>query len=86
MKRIIIDVREHFEYKMGHVKEAVNIPVMEFLIGIPNKLASIPKDTEIIVYCHSGSRASMVLPYLQKYGFTNVTNGINRKNVDSIVS
>lgn len=33
MNRIIIDVREPIEYKMGHVKGAINIPPSQLMAG-----------------------------------------------------
>ena len=85
MSRVIIDVREKFEFKMGHVKDAVNIPVMDIVNGLPAQLKDISKDSEIIVYCMSGSRASAAIPYLQKYGFKNVINGINKSHVKTLI-
>lgn len=85
MTKIIIDVREKFEYKMGHVKDAINIPVTTFADSLPKQLIDVPKDSEIIVYCKSGSRAHAAIPYLHKYGFKNVINGINKEGVKKLI-
>lgn len=79
--RIIIDVREPFEYMMGHVKGAINIPPAKMMAGLPEQLANIPKDTEIILYCLSGARSGASIRIMQKYGFTNLVNGINKDQV-----
>jgi len=79
--RIIIDVREPFEYKMGHVKGAVNIPPAKMMAGLPEQLADVPKDTEIILYCLSGARSGASIRLMEKYGFTNLVNGINKDQV-----
>lgn len=79
--RIIIDVREPFEFMMGHVKDAINIPPAKMMAGIPKQLADVPKDTEIILYCMSGARSGASMRFLQKYGFTNLVNGINKDQV-----
>lgn len=81
MERIIIDVREPFEFMMGHVKGAINIPPSKLMAGVPKKLADIPKDTEIVLYCMSGARSGTSIQYLKKYGFTNLVNGINKDHV-----
>ena len=81
MNTIIIDVREPFEYKMGHVEGALNIPPSR-LLSNPPELADLPRDAEIVVYCLSGSRSNATMPYLRQMGFTNVTNGINKHNVE----
>lgn len=81
-KKLIIDVREPFEYATGHVDGAVNIPPAELMRGSP-QLASIPKDAEIIVYCRSGSRSRTSAMLLAQQGYTNVVNGINQDYVKS---
>ncbi len=58
MQRMFIDVREPFEFAMGHVKGAVNIPPSNLMSGA-QELDGIPKDTELILYCLSGSRSNV---------------------------
>lgn len=81
MSKIIIDVREPFEYKMGHVDGAINLPPAKLMEGLPKELADAPKDSEIILYCLSGARSGASIRILQGYGFTNLTNGINKDQV-----
>lgn len=80
MAQVIIDVRSVLEYKMGHVKGAINIPVQS-LAGSP-KLDDISKDDEIIVYCASGARSAMAAQLLAAGGYKNVKNGINKSTVE----
>ena len=47
MKRIIIDVREPFEYAAGHVEGAINIPPAELMAGA-KQLDGVDKDTQLI--------------------------------------
>ena len=66
---IIVDVRESYEYKNGHIKNAYNIPLA--------KLDSISdfdfsKKQKIIVYCQSGNRSKMALEKLSDMGYINV--------------
>ncbi len=81
MDRLIIDVREPHEYAQGHVDGAINLPPSK-LIDNPPQLANISRDTEIIVYCLSGSRSNSSIPYLRSMGFTNIINGINKGQVE----
>jgi len=76
MKRVIVDVREPFEYAAGHVAGAINIPPSEIMSGA-SKLNGVEKDTEIILYCRSGSRSRAAGMILTQLGFTNIVNGIN---------
>ncbi len=82
MKTIIIDAREPFEFEMGHVKGAVNLPAHAFLEGMPSRLQDVPHDTPIIVYCRSGARSNVVAQLLHGHGFSNVTNGISQLHVE----
>jgi phage shock protein E len=80
MSKMIIDVREPIEFKMGHVKGAVNIPPSKLMAG-SEKLIDVPKDTELILYCRTGSRSAVSMNILQNMGYTNVKNGINKDHV-----
>lgn len=44
---MVIDVRSASEYRSGHIQGAVNIP----LENLPERLAELPKDQEIVAYC-----------------------------------
>jgi rhodanese-related sulfurtransferase len=81
MSKVIIDVRESFEYKMGHVNGAINLPPARLMAGA-SELADVPYDAELIVYCRSGARSAASIPYLQRLGYTNITNGINQGHVE----
>ncbi len=80
MNRLIIDVREPQEYRLGHVEGAINLPPSEIMAGA-DKLKDVPKDTALILYCISGSRSNAAMHYLRQLGFTNLTNGINQQHV-----
>ncbi len=80
MERVFIDVREPFEFAMGHVKGAINIPPSKLMAGA-KKLESVPKDTELVLYCLSGSRSNASMQILKDMGYTNLVNGINKSHV-----
>lgn len=80
MKRLIIDVREPHEFARGHVDGAINIPPSELMSGA-SALHSTPKDTELVLYCLSGSRSNASMNYLRQLGYTNLVNGINKEHV-----
>ena len=79
-KPIIIDVREPFEFAQDHVEDALNIPPAELMAGA-KQLKDVPKDTELILYCISGSRSNAAMHYLRQMGYTNLVNGINKAQV-----
>jgi phage shock protein E len=82
MDYIVVDVREPIEYRLGHVKGAVNIPPNQLMQGAP-QLGDLPKDSPIIVYCRTGSRSNVAMNILNSFGFTNITNGINKEQVEA---
>lgn len=80
MEYTVIDVREIDEYASGHVEGSINIPLSQFS-NSPDRLAQIPKDADIIVYCRGGLRAEQAKSILNDLGYNNVTNGINSEEV-----
>lgn len=68
----LIDVRTVGEFKEGHVKGAVNIPLntlpQKYEKALPNK------EQTIFVICLSGARAADATDFLKKVGYTNVHN------------
>ncbi len=80
MNRILIDVREPSEFARGHANGAINISPMEIMRGAKD-LTDVPKDTELILYCVSGSRSNASINILRQLGFTNLVNGVNKDQV-----
>ncbi len=80
MDRIFIDVREPFKFATGHVKGAINIPPSKLMAGA-KKLEGVPKDTELVLYCLSGSRSNVSINILKGMGYTNLVNGVNKSQV-----
>ncbi|HEX7192883.1 MAG TPA: molybdopterin-synthase adenylyltransferase MoeB, partial [Thermoanaerobaculia bacterium] len=66
----LLDVREPHEWSSGHLTSAIHIPMRE----IPARLAEIPKDREVVVYCRSGARSANVQQFLKANGITRVKN------------
>lgn len=69
---ILLDVRTPQEWVMdGRIEGATLIPIDEIEARAP---AELPKDAEIIVYCHVGVRSSAVAHFLAQTGYTNVSD------------
>lgn len=73
-KIILIDVRTAGEFANSHKEGAVNIPVGDIMSGRFGVLSDCSKDTEIKLYCLSGSRAELAKDILESLGYMNVTN------------
>ncbi len=82
MSRLFIDVREPYEFAKGHVDGAINIPPTE-LMGGAKALKDVPKDTELVLYCLSGSRSNASMNILRQLGYSKLVNGINKEHVKS---
>ncbi len=67
---MIVDVRSQGEFKSGHIKGAVNIPLPE----IASSLNKIPKNKVIITCCASGMRSGSAKGILKSKGY-DVHNG-----------
>jgi len=66
----LLDTRQILEWDAGHVDGAVFMPFYE----IADRLAEIPRDKPVHVYCGSGYRAAAVASLLLHYGFTNIVH------------
>ncbi|RIH89709.1 putative adenylyltransferase/sulfurtransferase MoeZ [Meiothermus luteus] len=61
----VVDVREPYEYAMGHIPGAVNIPLSRFVA----EASQLPKDRRLLLVCASGNRSSQAAEYLMGQGF-----------------
>lgn len=73
-KSVLVDVRSVDEFGQSHKDGAVNIPVENIMYGKLGIIGSLPKESEIQLYCLSGSRAELAKDILEQFGYTNVTN------------
>ena len=65
----ILDVREPYEYRIANLGGQL-IPQNE----VPNRLAEIDRDREVIVQCRSGSRSQRIAEFLKQVGYPRVVN------------
>ena len=66
----IIDIRRNETYNMGHLTNAVNIPLGQ----IRDRLDEIPKDRPVYIQCTIGQKGYNVIMALQQLGFDNLYN------------
>jgi adenylyltransferase/sulfurtransferase len=65
----ILDVREPYEYQIANIGGKL-IPQND----VPQRLAEIDRDREIVVQCRSGQRSQRIAEFLQQSGYQKVTN------------
>ncbi|PJF32294.1 MAG: MBL fold metallo-hydrolase [Candidatus Thermofonsia Clade 1 bacterium] len=66
----LLDVRGATEYAELHISGARNIPVGH----LPRRLAEVPHDKPIVVYCASGYRSQVAASWLRAQGYTQALN------------
>ncbi len=66
----MLDVRTREEWNAGHIPDAVLIPLDE----LPNRLAEVPQDQQIVVVCRSGNRSASGRDILLTAGYSQVTS------------
>jgi len=65
----ILDVREPYEYQIAQIGGKL-IPQND----VPQRLAEIPRDREIVVQCRSGARSQRIAEFLKQSGYPQVVN------------
>jgi thiosulfate/3-mercaptopyruvate sulfurtransferase len=78
----VLDVRSPEEYdgtfgapcdpRQGHIPGAINLDVQELVrlsVGELGERLALPEGTEIVAYCHSGSRSAAAVRILASLGY-----------------
>lgn len=68
---VILDAREKKEYDVSHIAGAIWVGYDDFNL---NRIAEIPKNKNIIVYCSVGYRSEKIAEKIIADGYTNVSN------------
>jgi UPF0176 protein len=71
---IVIDMRNHYEYEVGHFENAIEIPSDTFREQLPMAVDMMKGSEEknIIMYCTGGIRCEKASAYMLHNGFKNV--------------
>ncbi|MBV9964010.1 MAG: rhodanese-related sulfurtransferase [Parafilimonas sp.] len=71
---IVIDMRNHYEYEVGHFEKAIEIPSDTFREQLPMAVDMMKGNEEknIIMYCTGGIRCEKASAYMLHNGFKNV--------------
>ncbi len=71
---IIVDMRNHYEYEVGHFERAIEVPSDTFRDQLPMAVDMLKdqRDKNIIMYCTGGIRCEKASAYMLHNGFKNV--------------
>ncbi len=61
----VLDVREDWEFKRGHLPGSVHVPLKQ----LPARAGKLPRTIRYAVICQSGSRSRSATDYLIAQGF-----------------
>lgn len=81
---LLLDVREDWEFQTCRIEGALSIPMNT----IPARQTELDADAPIVCICHHGMRSMQVAGFLERSGFTqmsNLTGGVHAwsQQVDS---
>ena len=71
---VVIDMRNHYEYEVGHFSTAIEIPSDTFREQLPMAVEMMQgkEDKNIIMYCTGGIRCEKASAFMLHNGFKNV--------------
>lgn len=71
---VFVDMRNHYEYEVGHFENAIEVPSDTFRDQLPMAVDMLQeqKDKNIVMYCTGGIRCEKASAYMLHNGFKNV--------------
>jgi UPF0176 protein len=71
---IVVDMRNHYEFEVGHFERAIEVPSDTFREQLPMAadMLNNAKEKNIIMYCTGGIRCEKASAYMLHKGFKNV--------------
>lgn len=71
---VFVDMRNHYEYEVGHFETALEVPSDTFREQLPMAVEMLQdhKDKNIVMYCTGGIRCEKASAYMRHHGFENV--------------
>jgi UPF0176 protein len=71
---IVVDMRNHYEFEVGHFEKAIEIPSDTFREQLPMaaEMLEVNREKNIIMYCTGGIRCEKASAYMLHRGYKNV--------------
>lgn len=66
----VLDVREDWEFRRGHVPGALHVPLDQ----LGQRVATLPRDKRVVVICQSGNRSLAATDFLTAQGFEDAAS------------
>jgi len=68
---LLLDVRTDQERAWARIEPSLHVGLDEFVARVPEE---VPRDADVVVYCHSGQRSAQATMWLLANGWTRVRN------------
>lgn len=68
---IFLDVREPYEWNLGHVPGAIHIPRGTLESNVEPR---VPREATVVVYCAAGNRSALAADTMQQMGYGDVAS------------
>lgn len=69
-KPVLLDVREPWEFDTCHIPGSLPMPMQT----VPARIDELEEEAPIVCICHHGMRSMQVAAFLERNGFSEVTN------------
>lgn len=80
---LVIDVRTPEEFREGHVRDSINIPLGQVVNDIAKQVPD--RERVLLLHCLSGGRSGIATQQLRRLGYTRVFNLGSLSRAQSIV-
>jgi rhodanese-related sulfurtransferase len=67
---VLLDVREPWEFQTCHIEGSLPMPMNT----VPARIEELEEDAPIVCICHHGGRSMQVAAFLERNGFSHITN------------
>jgi rhodanese-related sulfurtransferase len=67
---VLVDVREPWEFAHCRIEDSISIPLGQ----LATRLAELPRNRDLVLVCHHGSRSQHAAMLLAQRGFASVHN------------
>ncbi|MPZ87078.1 MAG: sulfurtransferase [Nitriliruptorales bacterium] len=67
---LLVDVREPWERTIAALPNSLHVPMAE----VPARVDELPRDRDIVLYCHHGARSMQVGMWLQQQSYDRLAN------------
>jgi len=69
---VLVDVREPEEFAVGHLPQAINVPLGQIESELQRRSPTLPRDRTLVFLCRSGARSLKACAFARRSGYENI--------------